>query len=85
MTQRFTGTAPTTQRGADLTIWFSNEALAGTTVTVTITDEDSTTATVDIKLDATGEGSAVWSVPTTWGGAAILSHSTSDDFTVAVG
>ena len=85
MTDRFSGTSPDpVQRGSDLTVRFKNPDLAGTTVTVPIVDDEGNTASVNVKLDSTGEGTTKWTVPSGWGDFATLQHPTSSDHTVAV-
>lgn len=85
MTDRFAGTSPDpVERGAELNIKFKNPALAGETITVPVIDDEGRTASVDVKLDASGEGSVKWTVPSDWGDFATLQHSTSTDHTVAV-
>ena len=83
---RFTGTTPNpVNLDGELTVHFSNAALANTTVTISLQDlEQGASTTVDVTLDAEGSGTAGWKVPVTWGGSVVLQHSTSDDHTVAV-
>lgn len=85
MTDRFAGTNPSpVPAGGTLTIKFDNPSLAGTTVTVDLTNEEGTVDTVNITLNASGKGSATWTVPTTGWDLVLLSHSTSEDHTVVV-
>ncbi len=84
--QRFEGTESTISQGQTLTIHYENSALAGENVTVDVVSlqyPDQNT-TVQITLDANGKGTADFTPPSSWE-VLRLEHSTSRDYTVAIG
>ena len=53
-------------------------------VTVTLTDETGRFYTIDITVDASGNGSASTTIPGDWGGALTISATGYNDFNTAV-
>ena len=70
--------------GTNLSVHFDNPALAGQTVDVTAEDSvTGATDTVEVTLDAAGQGHAAFPVPMGWS-AVVLQHPTSADKTIPV-
>jgi hypothetical protein len=69
LAQKINVPAGTLTAGNEIVISFEDASKAGTTITVTITNEGYPTPQVqyvEIVLDASGKGSAGWTVPTGW-------------------
>jgi hypothetical protein len=85
MTDRFDGTEPDpASAGSELHIHFCNPSLAGTVVTVTLSNGDGLVKTTQITLDADGCGVTTWPVPAQGWDLILLTHTSSEDHTVAV-